>query len=80
MVYKEIRFVFPKIRSSHTKEIFQCLHKNIEIVRHPNVLCDNIVSAIMWGRHEKLVVIDQSVAYFGGIDLCYGRWDDSSHR
>lgn len=34
----------------------------------------------MWAHHEKLVVIDQSVAYFGGIDLCYGRWDNNLHK
>ena len=34
----------------------------------------------MWAHHEKLVVIDQSIAYFGGIDLCYGRWDNNIHK
>ena len=26
-----------------------------------------------------LVIIDQSLAFVGGIDLCYGRWDNSRH-
>ena len=35
---------------------------------------------LIWSHHEKCVVIDQSVVYMGGIDLCFGRWDDDLHR
>jgi phosphatidylserine/phosphatidylglycerophosphate/cardiolipin synthase-like enzyme len=31
-------------------------------------------------HHEKLVVIDDSVAYCGGIDLTFRRWDTAEHR
>jgi phosphatidylserine/phosphatidylglycerophosphate/cardiolipin synthase-like enzyme/uncharacterized membrane protein YdjX (TVP38/TMEM64 family) len=31
-------------------------------------------------HHEKLVVIDDSVAYCGGIDLTLQRWDTAEHR
>jgi phospholipase D1/2 len=31
-------------------------------------------------HHEKLVVIDDSVAYCGGIDLTLRRWDTEEHR
>ena len=31
-------------------------------------------------HHEKLVIIDQSVSFVSGIDLCFGRWDDENHR
>jgi len=37
-------------------------------------------TALLWAHHEKSVVIDQSLAFLGGIDLAYGRWDDSQHR
>lgn len=30
-------------------------------------------------KHEKFVLIDHKVAFAGGIDLCEGRWDQSSH-
>ncbi len=30
-------------------------------------------------HHQKLLVIDRSVAFVGGIDLCDGRWDDRTH-
>lgn len=26
-----------------------------------------------------MVVVDQKIAFVGGIDLCYGRWDDHLH-
>lgn len=34
----------------------------------------------MWSHHDKMVVIDQKIAFVGGIDLCYGRWDDENMR
>jgi hypothetical protein len=37
-------------------------------------------SSILWAHHEKLVIIDQTIAFFGGIDLCYGRWDNHLHK
>lgn len=46
-------------------------------MRHP----DHVSSAVyLWAHHEKIVVVDQSVAFVGGIDLAYGRWDDVEHR
>ena len=32
-----------------------------------------------WSHHEKLVVIDRNIAFVGGIDLAFGRWDTHSH-
>lgn len=49
----------------------------LKVMRHP----DHVSSAVyLWAHHEKLVIIDQSVAFVGGIDLAYGRWDDNEHR
>lgn len=31
-------------------------------------------------HHQKLAVIDDRVAFAGGIDLAHARWDDRSHR
>lgn len=30
-------------------------------------------------HHEKFIVIDYNVAFIGGIDLCFGRWDAHQH-
>lgn len=46
-------------------------------MRHPDHARAGI---LLWAHHEKIVVIDQSYAFIGGIDLCYGRWDDRAHR
>lgn len=31
-------------------------------------------------HHQKVVVIDDSIAFVGGLDLTHGRWDTSEHR
>jgi phospholipase D1/2 len=30
--------------------------------------------------HQKYVIVDRSIAFLGGMDLCGGRWDDREHR
>lgn len=30
-------------------------------------------------HHEKFLVIDYSLAFIGGLDLCFGRWDAKQH-
>lgn len=30
-------------------------------------------------QHEKLCVVDQSIAFMGGLDACFGRWDTPQH-
>lgn len=43
------------------------------------------VAVAVWGltgaqaHHEKFVVIDHKVAFVGGLDLCFGRWDMHQH-
>jgi phospholipase D1/2 len=34
---------------------------------------------MLWSHHEKAVVIDQKCAFMGGLDLCYGRYDNNDH-
>lgn len=42
-------------------------------MRHPDITPFN------WSHHQKTLVVDQSLAFVGGLDLCYGRYDDRSH-
>ncbi|XP_006861903.1 PREDICTED: phospholipase D1 isoform X2 [Chrysochloris asiatica] len=76
MLYKEVELALG-INSGYSKRTLMHLHPNIKVMRHP----DHVSSTVyLWAHHEKLVIIDQSVAFVGGIDLAYGRWDDNEHR
>ncbi|XP_004675021.1 PREDICTED: phospholipase D1 isoform X2 [Condylura cristata] len=76
MLYKEVELALG-INSEYSKRTLMRLHSNIKVMRHP----DHVSSSVyLWAHHEKLVIIDQSVAFVGGIDLAYGRWDDNEHR
>jgi phospholipase D1/2 len=80
LIYKEIEITLP-FNSAYAKRVFALSHKNIKVLRHPDHINEpNKFFTIMWAHHEKLVIIDQSVAFFGGLDLCYGRWDNHSHK
>uniref|UniRef100_A0A667ZRY5 Phospholipase n=1 Tax=Myripristis murdjan TaxID=586833 RepID=A0A667ZRY5_9TELE len=76
MLYKEVELALG-INSGYSKRTLMHLHPNIKVMRHP----DHVSSSVyLWAHHEKIIVIDQSVAFVGGIDLAYGRWDDLEHR
>jgi phospholipase D1/2 len=36
--------------------------------------------AAQGAHHQKYVVIDRTLSFLGGIDLCEARWDDRCHR
>lgn len=56
-------------------------HKNIEVLRHPSysTLFEHPTTLLRWSHHEKIVVIDRKIAFVGGIDLSFGRWDTHNH-
>lgn len=41
------------------------------------VQCAGEQSAVFFSHHQKCVIVDESVAFVGGIDLAYGRYDDN---
>lgn len=54
---------------------------NIQIRTHSCwVQVANMNFPIFWSHHQKIVIVDGKTAFLGGIDLCYGRWDNSEHR
>ena len=75
IVYRNIESAIP-IDSEYTKWSLLDLHPNITIQRSPNQFRQN---QFFWAHHEKLVVVDNMMAFVGGLDLCFGRWDDPCH-
>ncbi|KAK8219889.1 Phospholipase D1 [Zalaria obscura] len=75
IVYRNIESAIP-IDSEYTKASLLDLHPNIHVQRSPNQFRQN---QFFWAHHEKLVVVDNAMAFVGGIDLCFGRWDEPSH-
>jgi phospholipase D1/2 len=74
--------------SQHTKKALMGMFKegepgygNINVMRHPdhNVFENAGDMTFYWAHHEKFIVIDYAMAFIGGLDLCYGRWDEKQH-
>ena len=63
------------IDSEFTQTHLMKLSPNIKVLLHPNY----VLIPFMWSHHEKSVIIDQKVAYMGGIDIGYGRFDTHKH-
>lgn len=76
IMYRNINSAIP-IDSEYSKFSLLDLHPNIFVQRSPNQFRQN---TFFWAHHEKLCLIDHTVAFVGGIDLCFGRWDTPQHR
>ncbi|CAB3404351.1 unnamed protein product [Caenorhabditis bovis] len=76
LLYKEVEIALG-LNSAYTKRTLQALHENIKVMRHPDHYPGT--GTVFWAHHEKLLVIDQLISFVGGVDLCFGRWDDNRH-
>ncbi|KAI9819330.1 MAG: hypothetical protein M1832_004035 [Thelocarpon impressellum] len=88
VVYKEVEQAVAN-SSAHTKHALESLcpegkpgFGNIRIMRHPdhNVFENAGDMTFYWAHHEKFIVIDYNMAFIGGLDLCFGRWDNHQHQ
>lgn len=76
LLYKEVELALG-INSEHSKRVLMDMHPNIKVMRHP----DHVSSVVfLWAHHEKMVAIDQTVGFVGGIDLAFGRWDNNHYN
>mmetsp|Transcript_14483 Transcript_14483/g.14560 ORF Transcript_14483/g.14560 Transcript_14483/m.14560 type:complete len:137 (-) Transcript_14483:1748-2158(-) len=65
------------LNSLHTQQTLTQRNPNIKVVRHPS---RSVVGGVfLWSHHEKIICIDQEIAFLGGLDLCYGRMDNHKH-
>ncbi|KAK6503224.1 hypothetical protein TWF481_008254 [Arthrobotrys musiformis] len=87
IVYKEVEAALT-CNSRHTKSALHGLcpkgtpgHGNIRVMRHPdhNVFDRGGDMTFYWAHHEKYCVIDHELAFIGGLDICFGRWDLRQH-
>ena len=87
VVYKEMKQALT-CNSAHTKAALTALcpegtpgHGNIAVMRHPdhNVFENAGDMTFYWAHHEKFIVIDFDLAFIGGLDMCFGRWDARHH-
>ncbi|KAE8144871.1 phospholipase D1 [Aspergillus avenaceus] len=75
IMYRNINSAIP-IDSEYSKFSLLDLHPNIFVQRSPNQFRQN---TFFWAHHEKLCIIDHTLAFVGGVDLCFGRWDTPQH-
>ncbi|CAH0475723.1 unnamed protein product [Peronospora belbahrii] len=74
LIYREVKLALT-LNSAYTKRSLM-VHPNIRVLRDPIF---QIQSLGFWSHHEKIVCIDQSLAFVGGLDLCFGRYDHKGH-
>ncbi|KAL7799092.1 phospholipase D [Trichoderma ceciliae] len=75
IIYRNVEAAVP-IDSEYTKFSLLNLHPNIFVQRSPNQFKKN---QFFFAHHEKICIVDHDVAFLGGIDLCFGRWDSPQH-
>ncbi|KAG6238984.1 hypothetical protein E4U25_001263 [Claviceps purpurea] len=75
IIYRNVEAAVP-IDSEYTKFSLLNLHPNIFVQRSPNQFKKN---QFFFAHHEKICIVDHDVAFLGGVDLCFGRWDCPQH-
>ncbi|KAF6757522.1 hypothetical protein DFP72DRAFT_758222, partial [Ephemerocybe angulata] len=83
IIYLEVSNRTTPTDSSYTKQRLASLHPNVMVQRSPSHFQ---TGTFYWAHHEKLCVIDQTIAFMGGLDACFGsisivytRWDTPQH-
>ncbi|CAO3648536.1 unnamed protein product [Mucor hiemalis] len=80
VMYKEVAMALP-LFSHQAKRHLLSLSPNIFVQRHPSRALDifNKNSIFFWAHHEKICVVDNEIAFIGGLDQCFGRYDTPGH-
>jgi len=70
--WNETQVALPLDSRNVQLHLSQLHQSNVHILRHP------LAAPLKFSHHQKVVVIDQAVAFIGGIDLSFGRYDSTS--
>ncbi|XP_031397086.1 phospholipase D zeta 1 isoform X1 [Punica granatum] len=76
LLYKEVALAL-KINSMYSKRKLLNIHENVRVLRYPDHFSSGVY---LWSHHEKLVIVDNEICFIGGLDLCFGRYDNSEHK
>ncbi|KAF9481155.1 phospholipase D/nuclease [Pholiota conissans] len=76
ILYQEVSNRTTPTDSNYAKQRLMALHSNVMVQRSPSHFQ---TGTFYWAHHEKMCVIDQTIAFMGGLDLCFGRWDTPQH-
>ena len=71
MLYGDIPGTVP-VDSEYAGPTLMGLHPNIHVIRHPGKFRGLGTDYLYWSHHEKTIIIDQTLAFVGGIDLAFG--------
>lgn len=74
MLFKENELAI-NLGSRLAKIYMESLDRNISVLLHGPPTW----AKVWYSHHQKTVVIDQHIAFVGGIDLCFGRYDTTHH-
>lgn len=71
ILYKEFSIICD-FKSKFAQTSLEKMSKNIHVLRHSKMFS-------YWSHHEKSVIIDKKIAFVGGLDIAYGRFDTKQH-
>eukprot|EP00945_MAST-04E_sp_MAST-4E-sp1_P002754 g2754.t1 len=75
LLYKDIPAATRETMSHKTCQRLKTMGPNVHVLRHRSRFSMNL----LWSHHEKVVCVDQQLAFLGGLDICPGRFD-SEHK
>jgi phospholipase D1/2 len=73
IMWHETTIAGMNLSSAKIQKMLNAMHPNIHCIMHPRGV------PYQWTHHQKCVIVDQVVAFCGGLDLAWGRYDTSSH-
>ncbi|OQR98782.1 phospholipase D, Pi-PXTM-PLD [Achlya hypogyna] len=74
LIYREVRVAMDLGSYYAMKSLMR--HRNVRVLRDPDF---QVQFLGFWSHHEKIVCVDTTTAFVGGLDLAFGRFDTPEH-